>query len=166
MVADQYERRGVIHCCSIDADVLSDYSCKIPAVNSRWSQGCSSADNVLVDAYVEGLWDINWTDGCAEVVLYNNFHSAGLTQTTKEGHGAFLDWLQRVRVVVPRIVELLRLVGKLERARSRRVSWESEADLQTCFEWKRFISSDAFVEERFTGVDSVEGLRNLPGRDD
>ena len=65
-----------------------------------YTQGRSNADNVLADAYVQGMRGvINWTDGAAivkdaEVLLFNNFDPTDLSRSTKEGRGALTDWLE------------------------------------------------------------------------
>ena len=64
-------------------------------------QGGSNADNVLADAFVNGVRGaINWEDGFAamrtdaEVVPKNNFDPKAPDSSTKEGRGALPDWLQ------------------------------------------------------------------------
>ncbi|KAK4632119.1 hypothetical protein CLAFUW4_02479 [Fulvia fulva] len=62
-------------------------------------QGGSNADNVLADAYVKGLPNINWTEGYqamvkdAEVVPFNSFNQIDPTNGIQQGRGALYDWL-------------------------------------------------------------------------
>lgn len=62
-------------------------------------QGGSNADNVLADAYVKGLPNINWTEGYqamkkdAEVVPFNTFNQIDPTNGIQQGRGALQDWL-------------------------------------------------------------------------
>lgn len=62
-------------------------------------QGGSNADNVLADAYVKNLPNINWTEGYmamkkdAEVVPFNTFSQIDPSNGIQQGRGALPDWL-------------------------------------------------------------------------
>ncbi|EME46957.1 glycoside hydrolase family 92 protein [Dothistroma septosporum NZE10] len=62
-------------------------------------QGGSNADNVLADAYIKGLPNVNWTEAYqamvkdAEVVPFNTFDLADPTNGIQQGRGALYDWL-------------------------------------------------------------------------
>lgn len=64
------------------------------------TQGGSNADNILADAYVKGVQNVNWQDAWqamrtdAEVVPPNNFDPVAPDSSTKEGRGALPDWRQ------------------------------------------------------------------------
>ena len=74
------------------------------ARSSNWngrSQGGSSADNVLADAYVKGVRGlVNWRDGFqamvqdAEIQPPNNHDPEAPDSSTVEGRGALPDWFQ------------------------------------------------------------------------
>jgi predicted alpha-1,2-mannosidase len=63
-------------------------------------QGGSNADNVLADAYVKKLPNINWTEGYqamvkdAEVAPYNSFAYVDQSAGIQQGRGALKDWLE------------------------------------------------------------------------
>lgn len=63
-------------------------------------QGGSDADNILADAYVKNLPNINWTEGYqamvkdAEVVPYNAFSYVDQSAGIQQGRGALKDWLE------------------------------------------------------------------------
>lgn len=73
--------------------------------NNGLSQGGSSADNVLADAYVKGVRGaIDWEDGYAamvknaEVQPPNNNDFRAPDASTKEGRGALPDWVEYVYI--------------------------------------------------------------------
>ncbi|KAI5357668.1 Putative alpha-1,2-mannosidase, six-hairpin glycosidase superfamily [Septoria linicola] len=63
-------------------------------------QGGSDADNILADAYVKNLPNINWTEGYqamvknAEVAPYNAFSYVDQSAGIQQGRGALKDWLE------------------------------------------------------------------------
>lgn len=71
-------------------------------------QGGSNADNVLADAYIKGLPNINWTEGYqamvkdAEVVPFNTFNQIDPTNGIQQGRGALRDWLDLGYISVDR----------------------------------------------------------------
>ncbi|CAK1362421.1 hypothetical protein CB0940_02327 [Cercospora beticola] len=63
-------------------------------------QGGSNADNILADAYVKNLPDINWKEAYqamvkdAEVMPFNDFSYRAQDASNEHGRGALDDWLE------------------------------------------------------------------------